>query len=105
VSGRLAITNLDTVLRACTRDLGIAHLPQEMCRGLVERGQLEEVLAQWKGPTHGLYLVYPSRQHLSPSVRAFIDFLTEHINASIMRVDKAYAWVMMMKGDHPCAGE
>ena len=39
--------------------------------------RLESVLAEWTEPEAAVYAVYPHRQHLSPKVRAFVDFLVE----------------------------
>ena len=92
VSGRLAVTSVETVMRACTRGLGIAMLPVAMTGAFEERGRLTRVLPSWEGPSAGLWLVYPSRQHLSPTVRAMIDFLSERIDIGIMSSEKIYAW-------------
>ena len=92
ISGRLAVTAIETQLRACTRGLGVTMLPAPMCTAFEERGRLQRVLPDWQGPSAGLWLVYPSRQHLSPSVRALINFLSERVDESIMRSDKIYAW-------------
>ena len=93
IRGRLAITDLEAVVQACLRGLGIAMLPLQMTELLVARGELERVLADWSGPTGGLYLVYPSRRHLSPSVRAFMDYLAENFDREVMRSDRIYEWL------------
>jgi len=46
---------------------------------LIEQGRLERVLPNHALGGGGLYAVYPSRHHLSPKVRVFVDFLAEHI--------------------------
>jgi DNA-binding transcriptional LysR family regulator len=38
-------------------------------------GSLQCVLADWTMPEMSIYALYPSRKHLSPAVRAFLDFL------------------------------
>ena len=45
----------------------------------VESGRLIRVLAEYEvSSSPGLFIVYPSRHHLSPKVRVFVDFLVEH---------------------------
>jgi DNA-binding transcriptional LysR family regulator len=41
----------------------------------LKAGRLVEVLAPYAAPEIGLYVFYPSRSHLPPRVRVFIDFL------------------------------
>lgn len=40
-------------------------------------GVLVEVLPEYKSVELGVYIVYPTRKHLSPKVRALINFLAE----------------------------
>jgi len=46
----------------------------------IESGRLMAVLSEYKSLEVSIYAVYPQRKHLSPKVRAFIDFLSEQIN-------------------------
>ena len=91
VSGRLAISHLETVTRACLKGHGIALLPEGLSRKAVEEGQLERVLPEVQGPTAGMYLVYPSRRQLSPSVRALMDHLAENFDGVGDLAERAYA--------------
>lgn len=40
-------------------------------------GSLQAVLPDWELPDMAIYALYPSRKHLSPAVRALLDFLLE----------------------------
>jgi DNA-binding transcriptional LysR family regulator len=40
-------------------------------------GALVAVLPEWRVPVMTVYAPYPSRRHLSPAVRALLDFLVE----------------------------
>jgi DNA-binding transcriptional LysR family regulator len=42
-------------------------------------GRLEHVLPGYGIDRGGLYAVYPSRHHLSPKVRVFVDYLCEKL--------------------------
>ncbi len=83
VSGRLATTSLETHLHACREGFGIAHLPITMCQPSVEDGSLVRVLPEWAGSVFKVFVVYPSRKLVSPTVRAFIDFLAGEAEGSL----------------------
>ena len=55
--------------------LGITRLPQLACEDEVRSGALVPILEGFEKPPIGIYAVYPSRAHLAPKVRAFVDFL------------------------------
>lgn len=55
--------------------LGVTRLPAFACAQELAAGLLEPVLEPYERPPHGVYAVYPHRQHLSAKVRAFVDFL------------------------------
>ena len=60
-------------------------LPMAPVRDAVKRAAadgLVEVLPQYRSIELGVYAVYPTRKHLTPKVRALIDFL---VNAFRMR--------------------
>jgi len=77
VSGRLAATNFGVVKRAALAGLGVAQMPALLCADEVDAGELTVVLPSWSAPESSLYVVYPSRRHLSAKVRVFVDFLSE----------------------------
>lgn len=73
VSGPMACTNVRALLEAAREGLGIARLPVS---GLgSELHGLEVVLSELEAPGGGLWVVYPSERHLSPAVRAFVEFV------------------------------
>jgi hypothetical protein len=43
----------------------------------VRAGRLTPILRRFEPPPLNIYVVYPSRRHLSAKVRAFADFLVE----------------------------
>jgi DNA-binding transcriptional LysR family regulator len=43
---------------------------------------LRLVLEDWTTPAGGVHVVYPSSQHLSPLVRAFIELAAKRIGAT-----------------------
>jgi DNA-binding transcriptional LysR family regulator len=80
VNARLACSNVRAILHAARQGLGIAHLP------LTEPGfdlsGLELLLPECASREGGLWVVYPSSRHLSPAVKAFIDFLNDHLEGT-----------------------
>ena len=55
--------------------VGITRLPQLACEDEIASGALVPILEGFEKPPIGIYVVYPSRAHLAPKVRAFVDFL------------------------------
>lgn len=56
---------------------GILLQPSFMVFEDLRRGDLVEVLPDYRSIELGIYVVYPSRKHLSPKVRAMANFLAE----------------------------
>jgi DNA-binding transcriptional LysR family regulator len=58
--------------------LGIAREPDFIVGPDVRAGRLTPILCAYEPPPLNIYVVYPSRRHLSAKVRTFADFLVEH---------------------------
>lgn len=74
---RSAITlgSLHAVREAAIAGGGIALIPALVAAPALETGALKRILPSWRGPASGIYVVYPSRRHVSARLRAFIDLL------------------------------
>ena len=64
---------------AC-REVALAHQgivlqPDFLVSDALASGQLVPLLPDFQGEEIGVYVVYPSRQHLSVKVRVLVDFL------------------------------
>lgn len=71
----LAFNNIEAVLSATLRGLGIACMPDFLVAHAQAADRLQPVLAGELG-AHGRYqALWPSSRHLSPKVRAFVDHL------------------------------
>lgn len=77
VKGRLAANNGDALRAAALRGLGIANLPTFLVGGDLQEGTLVTVLDTFVPQDMSMSAVYPHARHLSPKVRAFVDFLAE----------------------------
>lgn len=71
----LRSNNGDTCRVAALAGRGIILQPSFMIAEDLERGDLVEILPQYRGIELGLYAVYPSRKFLSAKVRVLVDFL------------------------------
>lgn len=56
---------------------GICRLPEFTMNHEMDSGKVEVLFPDYVAPDVNVYAVYPSRKHLSPKVRCFIDLLTE----------------------------
>ncbi|MEQ9814750.1 MAG: LysR family transcriptional regulator [Azospirillaceae bacterium] len=74
-TGPLIATSKELEIAAAKAGLGIVASFAELLRPHVERGELEEVLADWCEPFTGPRLYYHSRRHMPAPLRAFVDFV------------------------------
>jgi len=76
-TGRLLLTDAQTLVGACVAGAGIAQLLAISIQGHLDRGDLIELFPDWPDERFPLYALYPSR-HLPPAkLRAFIDFVLQ----------------------------
>lgn len=75
----LACNNMEAVLGATLRGLGIACMPDFIAADLLAAGRLRSVLAHEMAPPGQYRAIWPSSRHLSPKVRAFVDHLVHHL--------------------------
>ena len=64
---------------------GIMLTTDVMVRAYVEQGQVQRLLAGWRGPDVDLHALFPRGQVQLPKVRAFVDFLVERL-----KIDENY---------------
>jgi len=72
---RMSCGDMAEVRNAAIHGLGIALLPDHVCREALQAGQLVRVLPAWRGQRGIVHLVFTTRRGLPPTVRAFIDHL------------------------------
>ena len=75
VSSRASFNNGDAMRIAAARGLGFVRLPTFICGDDLRSGALVSVLADYVPQLSAIHAVYPQGRHLSPTVRAFVDFL------------------------------
>lgn len=72
---RLGCGDMAAVRRAAVEGLGVALLPDHVCRAALAEGKLVHVLPAWRGQRGIVHLVFTTRRGLAPAVRALIDHL------------------------------
>ena len=100
----VVVSNDPSALRAALlAGEGIMLTSDVMMRGYAEHGQVQRVLAGWRGLDVDIYAVFPRGHVQSPKVRAFIDFLLARldIDESFIRAFSEEAKSL----EHPAAEE
>lgn len=80
VTGQLKANSTNFIREIIQQDMGIGRLPRMFCQDAVREGRLVEVLPAFKSPPFDVNALYPSRRHLNPKVRLFIDHMMEMID-------------------------
>lgn len=78
VGGNVAANTAETVLQLAIAGVGITRLTDVIVGDAISRGELVPVLSDWHhAEPVPLFATYPSGRHLSPKVKAMVDFLVE----------------------------
>ena len=81
-TGRLLLTDPQTLVRSCVAGAGIAQLLALAVQDRLNRGELIDLFPDWPDEKFPLYALYPSR-HLPPAkLHAFLDFVLDLTNLS-----------------------
>ena len=62
---------------------GIARLPSFVIGPDIAAGRLVPILEEYRVADLGIYAVYPAQRHLTPKLRAFIDFVAPRVIATL----------------------
>lgn len=77
MDGVVSVNDGDAYLACALQGFGLVQMPRFMALPHLESGALREVLPQWSPAPMPMSAVYPANRHLSPKVRAFVDWVTE----------------------------
>jgi DNA-binding transcriptional LysR family regulator len=80
VSGSILMNNSLGLREALLREGGVTLTPTFVVGNDIREGRLQVVLQEYSTIELSIYAVYPQRRHLSPKVRAFVDFMIERIS-------------------------
>jgi LysR family transcriptional regulator for bpeEF and oprC len=74
---KLAANDGDAYLQCGLQGLGLIQVPHFFAARHLQTGCLVEVLRQWRRAPLPVWAVYPHNRHLSPQVRAFVEWVSE----------------------------
>lgn len=77
VNPRMKANSGDTCCAAALQHQGIVLQPTFLVGPHLATGALVELMPAWSAGELGVHAVYPSRRHLTPKVRALVDFLVD----------------------------
>lgn len=75
IDAAMSANNGDVLRHMALAGLGIILAPTFIVGDDLRDGRLVPLLADWADADTGIYAVYPHSRHLSPKVRALVDFL------------------------------
>lgn len=76
---RLRMNNSLALREAALQGAGITLTPTFVVGADIRAGRLQAVLTDYMAREVPIHAVYPQRKHLSPKIRAFVEFMTEQI--------------------------
>ena len=79
IDGRLQLNNSLALREVLLKGAGVTLTPTFVVGPDIQAGRLVAVLTEYKALEISIYAVYAQRKHLSPKVRAFVDFLSDRI--------------------------
>ncbi len=80
VNGPLIVNNVDLMIKATRDGIGIGYMAEAYMNQDIAQGRLIPMLTDWSPTYDSWYLYYASRQHLSAPLKAFIQFLRDHLH-------------------------
>jgi DNA-binding transcriptional LysR family regulator len=80
VQSRILCNNSQMELAMVLADQGICRLPGFTLKSAMKEDKLEVLFSDYYEQEVNVYAVYPSRKHLSPKVRCFIDLLLDKLS-------------------------
>jgi len=75
LSPRITVNDPLSIYRLVLNGAGVGGLSAYVCAADIEAGRLVRLLPEWGMPSVEVNAVFPSNRELSPTVRAFVDFL------------------------------
>lgn len=82
VTGPVIVNDYAAQMMAVQTGVGIAYMAEPNVAHLIADGRLEKVLPAHTVSSTGLFLYYPSRKQVMPKLRAFIDYVRNHLDAA-----------------------
>jgi len=77
IKGKISVNDSESYLMLALNGFGLIQAPRFMLMPHLESGALREVLSQWHPASMPISVIYLANRHLSPKVRAFVDWVAE----------------------------
>lgn len=77
VPGKVSVNDGDAYVACGLQGFGLIQPPRFMVQAHLQAGALREVLPRWRPSPMPISVVYLQNRHLSPKVRAFVDWVAE----------------------------
>lgn len=74
VSSRVLVNNAESYIACCTAGLGLIQIPRFDVQHLLDRGQLVEVMPEFRATGMPVSLIYPHRRQRSRRLNTFIEW-------------------------------
>ncbi|WP_151867752.1 LysR family transcriptional regulator [Acinetobacter soli] len=74
---KMKIDSSDAILASAVSGFGIIQLPTYITQESIDQLQLIPLLEKYTVEPEPIRIIYPSKKHLSPRIRMFIDYLVE----------------------------
>lgn len=81
VEGKIVVNNVGVARELAVAGMGLAILPNVMCKNDVKTSRLVRVLPNWEGAAVQASALMLSRKGIPNKVRAFLDFLSDRLSA------------------------
>lgn len=79
VEGHAAVNETGLYIKMCLEGFGLAQLAENIVSEHLQKGTLVEVLIDWQPSSFPVTLLYPHQRFLSPTVRAFANWIADII--------------------------
>ncbi|MBN8713547.1 MAG: LysR family transcriptional regulator [Xanthomonadales bacterium] len=80
--------DLHVLYQAVVGGIGIAQLPQFVCRAAIAAGRLAPLLQAWSLPAGNVHAVYPSRHGHTPALDSFLQFAAQYLPNVLQRTQQ-----------------
>ncbi|MBB3264916.1 LysR family transcriptional regulator for bpeEF and oprC [Azospirillum sp. OGB3] len=77
LNGPVSVNDADAYVTCALEGLGIGQIARFMALPHLRSGALVEILKDWRPALMPISALYPHNRHLSPKVRAFVDWVAE----------------------------
>lgn len=77
IKGTVSVNDAEGYMALALQGFGLVQAARYMALPHIDKGELVEVLPQWKPAPLPVSVLYPQNRHLSPKVRAFTDWAAD----------------------------